>query len=507
MTSSTGGADIMTWFIHADSTQYALKVTGGTPYTKYQPPEGTLLPPQLKDDVPAYGYVDFDTLDVDIYPTDKYGKVIGKVVISLTIEMKDKKPIPNKPDILTFTDRGTTPEGHHSYVITAPKLPIPREKPPVISNRWWMSGQSEGDPLNVVKGERFWVTDYGQENGEKKWSFVNPGMADGIQQSTDGPPWGSRAYPINIKTEEPDWKKPGPHPVYWQVSGGYGVAFEGCWQIAIKVGSNGLWPWCETFYLAERILDGKNSNDPKHDLVWGPEYYSDGQGGIGDLKSLADLKANKKVPLAQDKTKDQNGYLVYGKKTERWGAYSREIDIMETRWNPDGPQFNLGNMGGGTAWNQEAAAPNYGIKKPLWTDVAQPKKDPAHPNAKLPLTADFIIFGCFIRLKPEPLLWLYAYKGETDKNVPWYCTEAIKKTNTLYDQKYPFVPYIGTWSDWTDNHGHNVPEVAPNPKWWTQYNRFRYRPINHSPIKGKNPREHPEVFGWPLTWDHGPPYE
>jgi hypothetical protein len=22
-----------------------------------------------------------------------------------------------------------------------------------------------------------------------------------------------------------------------------------------------------------------------HDLVWGPEYYSDGQGGIGDAKT------------------------------------------------------------------------------------------------------------------------------------------------------------------------------------------------------------------------------
>lgn len=39
-------------------------------------------------------------------------------------------------------------------------------------------------------------------------------------------------------------------------------------------------------------------------------------------------------------------------------------------------------------------------------------------------------------------LWIYAYKPDGSQ---WYCTDAIKKDNATYQQKGPFVPYIGTW--------------------------------------------------------------
>mgnify|MGYP003650800831 CR=1 FL=1 len=93
----------------------------------------------------------------------------------------------------------------------------------------------------------------------------------------------------------------------WSFEQGIGVAKDGLWQIDIQIGSDGLAPFCETFYLAER----KN-------LAPGVSNYLDGNGG-GD----------------------------------KGGGFGREIDVMETQWqhNPAGPQASLANVGGGTAWN------------------------------------------------------------------------------------------------------------------------------------------------------------
>jgi hypothetical protein len=244
---------------------------------------------------------------------------------------------------------------------------------------------------------------------------------------------------------------------------------------------------------------------------------------------------------------------------------------METRWTPEGPQWNLGNWFGHprTGWNMDESAgkANFELdmcidkdgksvrRKPLWEDVHPHKKFPS----EAPLTTDFIIFGCLIQshitnftgkasddmltVKEKvdvfvgdtvtgqgipanttiisrygPLtyflsnkatfdwvncvavckrLWLYAYKGlsEPDKNKQirnnqWYCTEPIPQINKDYIQIHPFVPYIGTWTD------------AENPtdagKWATQYNRFIYLKEDDPQIKGRNPYDNYDFFGWKL---------
>jgi hypothetical protein len=355
--------------------------------------------------------------------------------------------------------------------------------PPIISNKNWANGQRNASDT-ATHDVDFWVTDYGQE----KWSPVTPindkePQAQGIQQSTAGPDWGSRAYPIHIDKD----------PTVWKVSGSkYGVAKEGLWQIAIKIGSTGQPDdgdktppigWCETFYIAERLPPLKG--DP-HDLHWGADYYSDGQGGglWGDKEQQEKELSTKKVPVWKDPNPKEYGKLVEGR-----GAYSREIDIMETMWSPKGPQINLGNMGGGTAWNVHAKTANYGLKQPfpLWSEVGGAP------------TKDFIIFGCLIR---GDNLWLYAYKGPgvdiNHKNGQWYCTDAIPKkpdkdprTGKLYEQKGPFVPYIGTWTN-----------GKKDGNFFTKYNHFIYLRHDDPQLRitetGRlaNPLDNWNYFGW-----------
>ena len=73
-----------------------------------------------------------------------------------------------------------------------------------------------------------------------------------------------------------------------------GTAFDGLWLIGIKFGSDGTVNdgFCEMFYLAKRNLG----------LSPGPRNYSDG--------------------------------------ARSGGNFSREIDIIETKWKPFGPQSN-----------------------------------------------------------------------------------------------------------------------------------------------------------------------
>jgi hypothetical protein len=512
MTSATEDPH-MVWFIDPDSTRYSLKVMTGKPFsssTPLNPPVGKSINPRLKEkdkEVPSWGWVVFKTLTVDIYATDKYGGVIPYYdkVVSTTITTNSTGYEPTAK-ILNFSPK---PEDKHSYAVTAPSLPIPREKPPIISNTWWFNGQDNFLSGPTV-GEKFWVADYNAD----KWSPVTPGPHGGIQQSFAGT--GSRAYPILIKTGAVI--KPGKAP-NWIVSGGNGVALEGCWQIAIQIGSDGKEPWCETFYLAERVLDDRDGKN-RHDLAWGPEYYSDGQGGIPLAEKtdqewkdkVAALKA-KKVPVYPDIGSNPqypnrgSKYPptppgIYGlDKVDRAlpdlkrssGAYSREIDIMETRWTPEGPQINILNIGGNTAWNDD---PDYGLGSPpvpkehvkpggvkcaRWSDL---EKEPL--KTQLKLAGGFVLYGCLIRGTD---LWLYAYVGD----VQWYCTKAIPKTNKVYkisngqNVQDPFVPYIGSWAEKEQAGGLG-----------TKYNKFVYLTANNPMIAGKNPEEHPEFFGKPL---------
>ena len=176
----------------------------------------------------------------------------------------------------------------------------------------------------------------------------------------------------------------------WKGLSGVGAGFEGLWLIGITIGSNGAGDnaFCETFYLAER-----------NSLDWGPDHYGDG-----------------------------SGVAKYN---------SREIDIMETKWHNGGVNLNLPGAGG-TSWNPQ---PDYGVinritpnQWPMWSDVGgAPTKYP-------------ILFGCLIW---NDKLWLFAYPANPNQNPwkQWYCTKAIPKNNATYVQKYPFVPYIGTWCE------------------------------------------------------------
>jgi hypothetical protein len=493
---------IMKWAIPASAPFY-LKVTGGDPFT------GQKLSPQIETGdgkgtiSPGYPYeyVLFNTLNVDIYSVATQTKMD-----STTIKHdKDNKPLDDK-NILQFnynkpcsTDPDDTdPKGawtsRYYFTVEAPNLPFWQAPPPIISNAGWYNGQGNSD-TNPTADKNFWVADYGVEH----WS-LSADADNAIEQSTTGTPnpyrppekyYGSRAYPICIDKVAPEWA----------VSGGNGVAFEGCWQIAIKIGSvkNKLAqaPWCETFYLAERYVTERYPTDAgDQSFQWGPDYYSDGDGGVGGdtLKKRKEGLITKKVPVTVDESrKGEDAY-------KQPGAYSREIDIMETRWTPEGPQINLGNWFGGTGWNTAEQEPDYGLSSPpvnakyleayknlhpgyqprirtpaYWSDVA------LNPNNG---TRDFILFGCLIRGNS---LWLYAYKGEAEGGVQWYCTNEIKKTNFAYIQKYPFVPYIGTWTDSSADGG-----------FVTKYKDFLYLPEDDPQIKDRNPEVNYKFFGWNL---------
>jgi hypothetical protein len=279
--------------------------------------------------------------------------------------------------------------------------------PPIVSNDW-SSGMGNTDS-KATAGENFWVTDYGVSE-EGRWVPTDNGA---IAQTTQliGNNVGSRAYPVLLSSGAPTWTIHNSPPY------APGTAFSGCWQVEMKCGSSGTGDFVETFYLAERA-----------DLEPGPTHYQDGSGSAP-------------------------------------GGNSREIDIMETRWKPGGPQANC-PTGGGTGWNTEWSNQQMGD----WNDVGG-----------LPMT-DYVTFGCLIR---GDNLWIYGYKPDKSQ---WFCSSAIPNNNTSYTQKYPFVPYIGTWSS-----AHNPGDFQ------TSYRNFVYLTEDDNKIKDKNPKDNPDAFGFTLS--------
>lgn len=291
---------------------------------------------------------------------------------------------------------------------------IPR-LPPVITNAW-TSGMGNSYTSLTDKAS-FWVQDYGTDE-VGRWTASN----NEIYQSTKymNGNVGSRAYPVYIASGPPNFTINNCKPESClDTTVAPGVAFEGLWQIDIKFGSNGTGSdgFCETFYLAERKLG----------LSPGRSNYSDGSGSGGN--------------------------------------YSREIDIVETRWQPTGPQSNCPHTplptGGNTGWTN-----NFNnVKMANWSDVGG-----------IP-TSNFITFGCLIR---GDNCWIYAYKPDGTK---WF-SKKIPKNNSTYVQKGPFVPYIGTWSSG---------KVAGN--FQTGYKNFIYLEQNNTKINGLNPDENEDSFG------------
>lgn len=463
---------IMEWGI-AEGNGFALEVTGGDPYTgqNLNPPVGTMLVPSSDA---SYGYVIFNSLDMDIWAAN--GTWLGSITAETKYVTAGDEPPPgidpgmNYPyatgnfsgsDYLqnatlqfTYDESKSTIAGDpwsERWWFDLSIYPVAYNLgPAVIPNNLWSNGlgNSESIPVN---GLNFWAIDYGMD-------FIpNSSLAEDYRwYAEDGAIWqstkniagygsGSRAYAVQLEQDAATGE--------WSAAEGTGVAYDGCWQIDIKIGSNGTLnslvggnqTFCETFYLAER-----------KELFPGVANYLDGSGAGGSGEN---------------------------------SQYGREIDVMETSWNgygattgtAPGPQVNLpeGNPGAGfaTGWLLDPQNGQDGVNQKVadWSDVGGAP------------TSDFVTFGILIR---DDELWFYANKPDGEQ---WYSIGPISKTNTSYQQEGQFVPYIGTWNNTSPSTS------APSGGFVTGYKNFVYVANTDAKIAGFNPKDHPEKFGRALT--------
>jgi hypothetical protein len=457
---------IMSWGIDGDYG-FALEVTGGTPYSgqTLNPPVGTMMVPSSGA---SYVTVIFDALNMNIWAAN--GTPLGSITAKTEYVTNGDNNGQNYPYSSGTFNTGTSPyltgatlafAYNASKSITDTGSPWSENwwydlsispasfnlGPAAIPNANWSNGLGNSESIPVT-GMNFWAIDYGMD------FTPNTGVADDYRwYASDGAIWqstekinqyggyGSRAYATQLVQDSTtgDWSG---------VSGGTGVAYDGCWQIDIKIGSDGTLnslvggaqAFCETFYLAERI-----------NLYPGTANYLDGSsaGGSGNNSQ-----------------------------------YGREIDIMETSWNgagatastPTGPQVNLpnGNPGNGnnTGWLASPVNGQTGVNQKAadWSDVGGAP------------TSDFVTFGILIKGNQ---IWFYAYKPD---GTQWYSYGPIDKTNTTYNQVGPFVPYIGTWNN-------DLTSAAAQAGFVTGYKNFVYTANTDSMIKGFNPKKHPKKFG------------
>jgi len=393
-----------------DPSQQISIRTGSGGNNSYSPPSGTVINPGS-----PYNYVNFDWLVIDVFAAPD----AQQYVATTTIKMDNNTPVgSNASDtILNFTyikDTSINGTTVHMYNISSNLV---KTVPPIITNAGWSNGLGNTN-ATLITPNSYWVQDYGFDD-VGRWTTDGGAIYQSTAASTvaTSPTFGSRAYPVNILNSSYDVDASAP-----------GTGFDGMWQIDIKIGSNGASNnlYCETFYLAERA-----------NLSWGPSNYSDGSDAGGDA------------------------------------GYSREIDIMETKWNGGsstvfGPQVNIPN-GGNTGWNTtNSICVNKGLEMAPWSDVGGAP------------TPDFVTFGALIS---NNTLWFYAYKSD---GTQWYASDPIPLSNSSYTQKYPFVPYIGTWTD----------KSTTTPGGFeTGYKNFVYLKSTDSKISGKNPKDNPTSFG------------
>lgn len=454
---------IMQWGI-AEEYGFALQVTGGTPYTgqNLNPPVGTILVPSSGA---SYGYVIFNSLNMNIWAAN--GTPLGSITAKTKYVNSGDVPPPgiasgqNYPySSGNFSEstylQGATLQFTYNASKSTPGNDAWSERwwydlsifpadfnigPAVIPNAGWSNGLGNAESIGV-SGLNFWGIDYGMDfipntsdPEDYRWYAEN----GAIWQSTKnikGYGSGSRAYAVQLTQDATTGE--------WSATDGTGVAYDGCWQIDIKIGSNGTLnssvggaqTFCETFYLAERRA-----------LYPGVANYLDGSsaGGSGNNSQ-----------------------------------YGREIDIMETSWNgygatmstAPGPQVNLPN-GNATGWLQDPQNGQNGVNQKAadWSAVGGAP------------TSDFVTFGVLIK---DDQIWFYANKPNGDR---WYSIGPIAKTNTAYQQEGKFVPYIGTWNNT------NPSTSAPNGGFDTGYKNFVYVANSDAKIAGFNPKDHPEKFG------------
>ena len=407
----------MVWSIDK-SQQVSLKIGNGS--GGISPAVGSLLNPGEIWTGVSTGADDW--LVCNIYAQPDSSGYLNTTTIHIKSEGKDL-PAPQGTDgqgnpdgFLVFTHIKDT-LGMPWYTIKSTQV-IPT--PPVIDNVGWNSGETGKDPF-ATPGS-YWVQDYNFDD-KGRWSVKDGAIYQNTDSSTiaEQPTYGSRAYPVNILNDNYDID-----------SLANGVAYNGVWQIDIKIGSTGAlnkqsggeMQFCETFYLAERV-----------NMMWNNKYYLDGS--------------------------DEGG-------SSAGSQYGREIDIMETSWNGGsktevGPQFNLPN-GKNTGWNiNNPITTAKGIMKAQWSQFYG-----------APAT-DFATFGVAIL---DDGLYFYGYKGDTQI----YAYGPVVEDNT-YKQVGPFVPYIGTWC-LKDNRTPGGFE--------TGYKNFIYK--SKSDVTG-NPIDNPESFG------------
>jgi hypothetical protein len=408
-TQSAGSDDPFITTLYNQSDFYFCITEGGEwSGQKLSPPVGAVVKP--KD---HYGYCLFSYLVVDIRVGSDSGDYVGTASISVKGSGDDRYLSDENGFLLFAYDNahsvypGDDPwEYRRAMDVTVASL-----SPPILTNSGWTSGMgnTSSEPRS---GNEFWLQDYGTDE-QGRW-FVEYGA---MYQTTEemGPKdehgkrnQGSRAYPA-LLTNTP------PNPSWTYDTSVNGSGFTGVWQIAVKLGSDGSTEcgFCETFYLAER-----------KDMTPGPSNYMDG--------------ADKPPP----------------------GGTGREIDIMESRWKPEGPQANMPTKDG-TQWGDFR-----GVQMGKWSDIGG-----------LP-SKDFAIFGVLIR---DDNLWFYGYKPDGSQ---WYASDPIPKKSS-YEQKAPFVPYIGTWGE--------------GSAFYTCYKDFVYLAAEDSKIAGKNPKDDPKAFGSALV--------
>jgi hypothetical protein len=328
---------VMIWEIDP-SQPFSLTVASGGSNSRPSPGQ-TITPGN------PYTYCIIDGwINVNIFQSPN-GIPNGKYISNTNIKLINNVPVScdsnDQPNgVLLFTYIGTQLiDGQLRYEYTIVL------SPQIIPNAGWNNGL-DNDDATLITPNSYWVQDYGAAPG--RWTTKD----NAIFQSTNnlnGTGYGSRAYPVRILNNNYAVAT-SPYPKAELASG---TAYEGVWQICIKIGSNGLGPFCETFYLAER----KN-------LIWTPGDYLDGSPAGGD------------------------------------GGYGREIDIMETKWK-DGPQVNIPN-GGGTGWNpSDTICTSNGIAYVNWSAIGGAP------------TSDFVTFGVLIR---DNKLWFYAYHTQGTVN-------------------------------------------------------------------------------------------
>ena len=342
-------------------------------------------------------------------------EILGSSVIDVGADTSGNSYLYDLSNLATFTYNDDDSDAS-GYTVNWQDMTIDLA-PPVISNDGWTSGMGNTSPA-ATPGQSFWALDYGSETG--RWT-VEDGAAwqsNAPLDSGGGINYGSRAFPVSLDAN-------------YQASYGPGSGFDGLWQMDIKIGSSGSSDnsFVETFYLAER-----------EDSRVGPQYYADGSADGGPA------------------------------------GWSREIDIMETRWNSGGkvgPQLNLptgqGNGGPFTGWTTDDTYYNTVLGE--WSDIGGAPME------------QFATFGILIRGES---LWIYAYKPD---GTLWYSTEEILEDSD-YQQSAPFVPYIGTWAD-PDVLG----SATIDDRFETGYKNFIYMSADNPLIASANPLDNPNAFG------------